>query len=72
MANIKRNIPLMKKGEFTIVNKNGFFGVIANDNELLIECLFPQAKWEGDYLCLHDGNHWGVVHISELYYLPHP
>lgn len=56
------------RGGYTIIYKNGYYG-LSYAEKTIIPCLFPEMRFAHHYLCLYNGEKWGVILISKLRYL---
>lgn len=57
---------VLTKGIYTIIYQNGYAGLKRGEDEIVIEPVFNDIYWEGDYLVLYDGEKYGIVHESSL------
>lgn len=58
--------PVLKNGEYTITFKNGYCGLIDEENSIILPNVFHDISWAGDYLCIFNGEKYAVIHITHL------
>lgn len=58
---------VLSKGNYTIIEKNGLFGLRQDyDSYVILECKYPDIKWMGDIICIFNGSKWACLHLRDL------
>ena len=58
--------PILSQGIYTIIEKDGKYGLAQYNTTIIIDCIFPAMKWLGEYLCIFNGSKWACVRRSTL------
>ena len=69
MKKIPIDPPRLFNDCFTIVERNGQFGLFQYNTREIIACVFPEMRWRDDYLCIFNGTKWGVIRLDRLKHL---
>ena len=63
--------PPLNNGPFYITKRNGYYGLCHEQGKDILPCVYYDMCWANDYLCIFNGEKWGIVHLRAINALFH-